>query len=98
MDNKQMRYTEVEIEGVGEQAARAFAADSFSGLNDHFSSGLVDIIDQDGNKFRAIYIGGDYKEHSIAENDYTKEVLDLYQSREKENEDKMPYIEFTVID
>jgi hypothetical protein len=29
--NKDMRYTEVEIEDVGEQAARLFVADSFSG-------------------------------------------------------------------
>ncbi|MGM0851008.1 MAG: hypothetical protein ACQEWI_00035 [Bacillota bacterium] len=98
MDNKKIRYTEVEIEDVGEQAARVFVADSFSGLNDHFSSGLVDVIDKEGNKYRAIYIGEYYKENFSAENEYEKEVLELYRSREKANEDEMPYIEFTVID
>jgi hypothetical protein len=98
MDNKKMRYTEVEIEEVGEQAARVFVADSFAGLNDHFSSGLVDVIDQEGNKYRAIYIGEYYKENFSAKNEYEKEILELYQSRDKENEEGMPYIKFTVIE
>ncbi|MCA0151123.1 hypothetical protein LCD52_20500 [Rossellomorea vietnamensis] len=44
MDNTTMRYTEVQIAEVGEEAARLHVADSFSGLNDHFSSGVVDVI------------------------------------------------------
>jgi hypothetical protein len=98
MANKDMRYTEVEIEDIGEQAARLFVADSFSGLNDHFSSGLIDVVDQEGNKYRAIYIGNYNKENFSTENEYEKEVLELYQSREKENDEKMPYIEFEKVD
>jgi hypothetical protein len=96
MDNTTMRYTEVEIAEVGEEAARLFVADSFSGLNDHFSSGVADVIDKKGNKYRAIYIGDYYKENFGAENKYEKEVLELYRSREKE--DDLPYIEFKEID
>ncbi|MGM0851382.1 MAG: hypothetical protein ACQEWI_02035 [Bacillota bacterium] len=58
-----MRYTEVKIEAVGEQAARLYVASSFSGLNDHFSSGLVDVLDSEGNKYHGIYIGGYYPEN-----------------------------------
>ncbi|MCC5801830.1 hypothetical protein [Rossellomorea vietnamensis] len=96
MDNTTMRYTEVEIAEVGEEAARLFVADSFSGLNDHFSSGVVDVIDKKGNKYRAIYIGEYYEENFGAEKEYEKEVLELYRSREKE--DDLPYIEFKEID
>ncbi|CAN7271132.1 hypothetical protein [Rossellomorea sp. LjRoot5] len=98
MDNTTMRYTEVEIAEVGEEAARLYVADSFSGLNDHFSSGLVDVIDNEGNKYRAIYIGEYYEENFGAENKYEKEVLELYRSRKKAKEDDMPYIEFKEID
>ena len=98
MDNTTMRYTEVEIAEVGEEAARLFVADSFSGLNDHFSSGVVDVIDKKGNKYRAIYIGEYYEENFGAENEYEKEVLELYRSNEKAKEDDMPYIEFKEID
>ncbi|MFI8685886.1 hypothetical protein [Rossellomorea sp. NPDC077527] len=98
MDNKTMRYTEVKIADVGEEAARLSVADSFSGLKDHFSSGLVDVIDKEGNKYRAIYIGEYYEENFSAENEYEKEVLVLYRSREKAKEDDMPYIEFKRID
>ena len=98
MDNQKMRYTKVVIEDVGEQAARLSAAGSFSGLNDHFSSGLVDVIDNEGNKYRAIYIGEYYEENFSAENEYEKEVLELYRSRKKAKEDDMPYIEFKEID
>lgn len=98
MDNQKMRYTKVVIEDAGEQAARLSVADSFSGLNDHFSSGLVDVIDKEGNKYRAIYIGEYYEENFSAENEYEKEVLELYRSREKAKEDDMPYIEFKEID
>lgn len=96
MDNTTMRYTEVEIAEVGEEAARLFVADSFSGLNDHFSSGVVDVLDKKDNKYRAIYIGEYYKENFDAENEYEKEVLELYRSREKE--DDLPFIEFKEID
>ena len=98
MDKQKMRYTKVVIKDAGEQAARLSVADSFSGLNDHFSSGLVDVIDKEGNKYRAIYIGGYYEENFSPENEYEKEVLELYRSREKANEDDMPYIEFKEID
>ncbi|MCR8848336.1 hypothetical protein NQ095_07975 [Rossellomorea sp. SC111] len=98
MDNTKMRFTKVVIEDVGEQAARLSVADSFSGLNDHFSSGLVDVIDNEGNKYRAIYIGEYYEENFGAENEYEKEVLELYRSREKAKEDDLPYIEFKEID
>ena len=98
MDNQKMRYTKVVIEDVGEQAARMSVANSFSGLNDHFSSGMVDVIDKEGNKYRAIYIGEYYEENFSAENEYEKEVLELYRSREKAKEDDMPYIEFKEID
>jgi hypothetical protein len=96
MDNTTMRYTEVEIAEVGEEDARLYVADSFSGLNDHFSSGVVDVIDKKGIKYRAIYIGEYYEENFSAENEYEKEVLKLYLSREKE--DDLPYIEFKEID
>lgn len=98
MDNQKMRYTKVVIEDVGEQAARMSVANSFSGLNDHFSSGMVDVIEKEGNKYRAIYIGEYYEENFSAENEYEKEVLELYRSREKAKEDDMPYIEFKEID
>ncbi|WP_061809631.1 hypothetical protein [Rossellomorea vietnamensis] len=98
MDNTTMRYTEVEIAEVGEEAARLFVADSFSGLNDHFSCGVVDVIDKKGNKYRAIYIGEYYEENFGAENEYEKEVLELYRSRKKAKKDDMPYIEFKEID
>jgi hypothetical protein len=69
MDNKTMRYTEVKIAEVGEEAARLSVADSFSGLNDHFCSGLVDVIDAEGNKYRAIYKGEYYQGNFSAENE-----------------------------
>ncbi|MEI2666130.1 hypothetical protein [Rossellomorea sp. LJF3] len=98
MDNTTMRYTEVQIGEVGEEAARLHVADSFSGLNDHFSSGVVDVIDKKGNKYRAIYIGEYYEENFGAENEYEKEVLELYRSRKKAKKDDMPYIDFKKID
>jgi hypothetical protein len=96
MDNKTMRYTEVKIAEAGEEAARLSAADRFSGLNDHFSSGLMKIVDAEGNEYRAIYIGGNYKENFSAENEYEKAVLEFYRSKDKE--DEKPYIEFKVMD
>ncbi|MGD6849214.1 hypothetical protein [Rossellomorea aquimaris] len=92
MDNKTMRYTEVKIAEVGEEAARLSVADSFSRLNDHFSSGVMDVFDAEGNKYRAIYIGDTYIENFSAKNEYEKAVLEFYRSKDKE--DEKPYIKF----
>jgi hypothetical protein len=101
MTNKTLRYTEIKIDEVGEKVARLSVADSFSGLNDHFSSGIVDVIDSEDNKYRAVYIGNDntvdYIENNNSKNEYEKEVLELYDAMQGANE-KMPYIEFTVVE
>ncbi|MGM0753663.1 MAG: hypothetical protein ACQET6_17270 [Bacillota bacterium] len=96
MDNKKMRYSEVKIAEVGEEAARLSVADSFSGLNDHFSSGIMDVLDAEGNKYRAIYIGENYQENFSAENEYEKAVLKFYRS--KDQEDERPFIDFMEMD
>lgn len=101
MTNKTLRYTEIKIEKAGEEAARLSVADGFSGLNDHFSSGIVDVIDSEAHKYRAIYIGNDntvdYIKNNDLKNEYEKVVLELYDAMEEANE-KMPYIEFTVVE
>ncbi|WP_044339387.1 hypothetical protein [Rossellomorea aquimaris] len=96
MDNKKMRYSEVKIAEVGEEAARLSVADSFSGLNDHFSSGVMDVLDGEDNKYRAIYIGENYQENFNAENEYEKAVLKFYRSKDKE--DERPFIDFMEMD
>ncbi|WP_421383321.1 hypothetical protein ACOJQI_02755 [Bacillus salacetis] len=96
MDNKTMQYTEVKIADVGEEAVRLSVADSFSGLNDHFSSGLMDVLDVEGNQYRAIYIGENYQENFSAENEYEKAVLEFYRSKDKE--DEKPYIDFKIVE
>ncbi|MCA1065881.1 hypothetical protein QTG56_11035 [Rossellomorea sp. AcN35-11] len=96
MDNKRMRYTEVKIAEVGEEAARLSVADSFSGLNNHFSSGVMDVLDAEGNKYRAIYIGDTYVENFSAKNEYEKAVLEFYRSKDKE--DDKPFIKFEEMD
>jgi hypothetical protein len=98
MDNTRMRYSEVRIDDVGEDSARLSVADSFSGLNDHFSSGLLDIMDAEGNQYRAIYIGEYYQENFSAENEYEKAVLEFYRSKENAGEDDLPYIGFKVME
>lgn len=55
------------------------------------------IVDAEGNEYRAIYIGGNYKENFSAENEYEKAVLECYWTKDKE-EDEKPYIEFKVKD
>jgi hypothetical protein len=96
MDKKTMRYTEVKLGDVGENAARLLVAADFSGLNDHFSSGLMDVIDAEGTKYRAIYIGHYYKENFSAENEYEKAVLEFYRTKDKG--DEKPYIQFKIMD
>jgi hypothetical protein len=99
MANQSLRYTNTRIEEVGEEAARKSVADSFSMLNDHFSSRIVDIIDSEGNKYRAIYIGNDSTVNYILNkgqrNEYEEEVLELYEEMNKTNE-KMPYTKFSA--
>ncbi|WP_419160100.1 hypothetical protein [Rossellomorea sp. BNER] len=102
MSNQSLRYTNTRIEEVGEEAARKSVADRFSMLNDHFSSGIVDIIDSEGNKYRAIYIGGNdntvnYILNKSQRNEYEEEVLELYEEMNKTNK-KMPYIKFSSVE
>jgi PBP1b-binding outer membrane lipoprotein LpoB len=101
MTNQSLRYTNTRIEEAGEEAARKSVADRFSMLNDHLSSGIVDIIDSAGDKYRAIYIGNDntvnYILNKSQRNEYEEEVLELYEEMNKTNK-KMPYIKFSAVE
>ena len=96
MDGVKMSYSEEKIGEVGEKAARRLVAESFAMINEHYSSALKDVLDAEGNKYRAIYIGDNYQENFSAENEYEKAVLEFYRSKDKE--DEKPYIEFKVMD